>query len=123
MKTIHVRKCGLSYFSLRLNNIVKIWFSLQNFSELGWVHYFKGCTMCSGHKHFCNEISLKPLEVVLLTINHQNVEKKKYWKGSRRNNDNDNDVGAFAMLKKIMFCVFIGHERKKKAVWGQHYFH
>ena len=47
-------------------------------------------------------------------------EKKQKWKASRSNNDND--IGAFAMLKygrneKMMLYVFICHERRK-LFWG-----
>ena len=61
--------------------------------------------MRSWHKRFSNEISSKPLKVVLQTRNHQNFEKKQEWNVSRRNNDND--VGTLAMLK-------YGRNKKKK---------
>ena len=71
-------------------------------------------------KTFCNEISSKPLKVILQTRNHKKFEKKQKWKASRRNNDDD--VGTFAMLKygrneKMTFCILIGHDRQKR-FWG-----
>ena len=53
-------------------------------------------------------------------IKKKKFEKKQKWKASRTNNDND--VGAFAVLKywrneKMTLCVLIGHERQT-LFWG-----
>ena len=71
--------------------------------------YFKDAPCAHGTHVICNEISSKPLEVVLQTRNHQNVEKNQEWKVLRRNND----VVSLAMLKygrnekKMTFCVLV----------------
>ena len=99
----------LIFGCLSLYKVLKIWFSL---SKLGWAHHFKRCTGRSWHKCFYNEISQKPLKVVLKTRNHQNFEKRQATRGK-----NHNDIGTLAMLKygrnekkkkkkKMTFCVF-----------------
>ena len=63
----------LIFVCVLLNNILKIWFSLQKFSKRGWAHHFKGCTVR-------NEISQKRLKVVLQTSLHKISNRNKNGK-------------------------------------------
>ena len=125
MNILHVRKCGLSWF-LFAPHLITYWkfgSVFKIFQNWGGPTILK-VALCT---HDTNVFATKFRKILWkLVLNHKKkIKTKQKWKTSRRNNDND--VRTFVMLKygrneKMMFCVFIGHERQK-LFWGNHYFH
>ena len=110
MNIIHVRTCGLSWFSF-VSHLITCWkfgSVVKNFQILGGPTIFKDAPCAHGTHAFAMKFCRKPLKVVLETRNHQNFEKKQEWKMSRRNEpprDKTNKVSVHPAKTQISLGI------------------